>query len=136
MSTVEHIADELLSSGDDLTEREAQLAASGAVLDEQVAVKLALSKQALRAGSSPHVSVVFAMYKETERMLSPEQSPLGEDFINAKIDQLNWLFDGSSTFDMLLVDDGCPDGSGWTMCLRLRLSVRASVSSVWRSCSP
>ena len=112
MSTVERLADDLLSSGEDLDVREADLAETGAGLDEQVAVKLAMSKRVIQAAPAPDVSVVFAMYKETERMLTPSQSPLGEDFINAKIDQLKWLFNGSNGFDLVLVDDGCPDGSG------------------------
>lgn len=59
-----------------------------------------------------HISFVFAMYKETRRILRPDQDPLGEDFVNRKADQLSWLFDGGERWDLVIVDDGCPDGSG------------------------
>jgi hypothetical protein len=36
----------------------------------------------------------------------------GEDFINRKAGQLRWLFDGDEGWDLILVDGGCPDGSG------------------------
>ena len=62
-----------------------------------------------------HLSIVFAVYKEHERIRQrSEQNPFGENFLLRKIEQLHWLLDESPNFswDMLVVDDGCPDGSG------------------------
>ena len=80
-----------------------------------LAVILAKSKQLVsEIQERAHVSVVFAMYKESIRILTREEDPRGENFLMRKIGQLNWLFDDFPNFswDMLVVDDGCPDGSG------------------------
>ena len=80
-----------------------------------LAVKLAKSKQILaEIDEQVHVTVVFAMYKETIRILTRDEDPRGENFLLRKIGQLQWLFDDFPNFswDMLVVDDGCPDGSG------------------------
>ena len=81
----------------------------------QIAVKLARSKIAVCAIESPvHVSVVFAVYKEHTRMLPPGAHPHGEDCIVRKVEQMRWLFEGLDrlTWELLIVDDGCPEGSG------------------------
>jgi len=78
-------------------------------------VKLAKSKLALkRLKKDVHITFLFAVYKETERLSLPTESPVGEDCLNEKIRQIEWLVSGSSkvTWDLLVVDDGCPDGSG------------------------
>ena len=81
----------------------------------KVAIKLAKSK-ALVANikTSTFVSVVFAVYGEQNRMLTAEEHPNGEDFLHRKIDQLQWLFDENPNvnWEMMVVDDGCPNGSG------------------------
>ena len=80
-----------------------------------LAVKLAKSKQIVsEIDEAVHVSVVFAVYKENIRILTREEDPRGENFLMSKIWQLNWLFDEFPNFswDMLVVDDGCPDDSG------------------------
>ena len=111
LTTPEAIANELL--GEDLDQLETRLMEEGAQVDEQTAVKLARSKSYVDAYAGPlHVSVVFAMYRETERMLRPDQHPHGEDFINRKAAQLRWLFGDDERWDLVMVDDGCPDGSG------------------------
>ena len=95
----------------DLMLAESPIASYSAVL----AVKLAKSKIALkRLNNDIHVTFLFAIYKETERLSLPIESPLGEDCLNEKIRQIEWLVSGSSnvTWDLLIVDDGCPDGSG------------------------
>ncbi|NNK49286.1 MAG: hypothetical protein HKP01_10470 [Gemmatimonadetes bacterium] len=95
-------------------------------LGVHLAAKLARSRQALEhiermrcetreAGAVPlRVTVVFAMYREHERILPLEQNVHGEDFLIRKIEQLEWLFGGlhSFTWRLIAVDDGCPDGSG------------------------
>jgi hypothetical protein len=84
-------------------------------LPVHLAVKLARSKAVVRALERPlHVSFVFAVYKEHTRMLRPDQHPHGEDFVVRKVEQLRWLFDDFApvTWSILIVDDGCPEGSG------------------------
>ncbi len=108
----ESIAD-TLTGEPDLDGLEVRLAEGGAPVHVQTAVKLARSKRALSAlPHRVHTSVVFAMYRETGRMLRPDQHPHGEDFINRKASQLRWLFGGDDGWDLVMVDDGCPDGSG------------------------
>jgi len=60
------------------------------------------------------VSVVFAIYKEHERMLTKAEHPFGEDFIARKISQMKWLFNNKTNIDweLIIVDDGCPENSG------------------------
>jgi len=80
-----------------------------------LAVKLARSKVIVRAIKKPlHTSFVFAMYKENTRILRQDEHPHGEDFVIRKINQLQWLFDDvdTTTWSLVLVDDGCPEGSG------------------------
>ncbi len=80
-----------------------------------LAVKLALSKTLLGEIESPvHVSVVFAAYKEHNRIRKKAEHEHGEDFLNRKISQLNWLFGDfpDKTWDLRMVDDGCPENSG------------------------
>ncbi len=80
-----------------------------------LAVKLARSRKLLLERSDPvFVSVVFAVYRETERILRPDQHVFGEDFVNRKVAQLEWLLAGvpDAEFELVVVDDGCPDRSG------------------------
>ncbi len=60
------------------------------------------------------VSVVFAMFREHERILPTGMHPHGEDFLVRKIEQLEWLLGDltSLSWEMIAVDDGCPDRSG------------------------
>ena len=60
------------------------------------------------------VTVVFAMFREHERILPPGRHPHGEDFLVRKIEQLDWLLGDLPTFEwhLIAVDDGCPDESG------------------------
>jgi len=100
-----------------LSDLECVLAAEPAAwpLAARIAVKLARSKALLRSQSGPvHLSVVTAMYKEHHRIQSPTEHPHGEAFLDRKLRQLDWLFGGSPghSWDLTLVDDGCPEGSG------------------------
>ena len=76
--------------------------------------KLALSRGLVRALPEPvHTSVVLAMYREHLRILPASRHPQGEDFLRRKLRQLRWLFRGTPhRWDLTLVDDGCPEGSG------------------------
>ncbi|MBT8222027.1 MAG: hypothetical protein KJN96_02535 [Eudoraea sp.] len=95
----------------DLQLAESPLASYSAVL----AVKLAKSRFALRQiKKNIHITFLFAIYKEIERMSFSHESPLGEDCVNEKIRQIQWLISGSPnvSWDLLIIDDGCPEGSG------------------------
>lgn len=77
------------------------------------ALQIAASRIRLQACEGPlHLSVVWAMYKETARILPKAQSEHGEDLVRAKVAQMRWLFDGAGpdkTWEMLACDDGCPE---------------------------
>lgn len=95
----------------DLQLAESPLSTYSAVL----AVKLAKSRLALRRiKKNIHITFLFAIYKEIERMSFSHESPLGEDCLNEKVRQIEWLVSGSPnvTWDLLIIDDGCPVGSG------------------------
>lgn len=95
-------------------------------LGVHLAAKLAKSRRLLEgiertrgetcdAGAPPlRVTVVFAMYREHERILTLERYEHGEDFLVRKIEQLAWLFHDLPSFEwqLIAVDDGCPGGSG------------------------
>lgn len=84
-------------------------------LSAHLAVKLAKSRRILRDLNGPlHISVICPLYREHTRILTQEEHPHGEDFLRKKIAQMKWLFDGQpeQTWDLTLVDDGCPDQSG------------------------
>jgi len=78
---------------------------------------LALSKVITQEIKAPfHWTVVFAVYGETNRIKTKAEHGNGEDFLVTKIAQLRWLFEKvdstQGSWDILIVDDGCPDGSG------------------------
>src|ERR1700722_15542962 len=58
-----------------------------------------------------HLTVVWAMYGETGRMVPRSAHPHGEDFVRAKVAQLDWLTSGlpDVTWSIIACDDGCPD---------------------------
>lgn len=60
------------------------------------------------------ISVVFAVYKEHNRIRKRTEHPHGEDFLNKKVDQLKWLFEHTPhiAWELIIVDDGCPEKSG------------------------
>ena len=101
---------------DELDKLDQQLAASHLTTYNAVlAVKLAKSKIAIsRLQKDIHITFLFAIYKEIERMSFAYETPLGEDCLNEKVRQIEWLVAGlpNITWDLLIVDDGCPDGSG------------------------
>ena len=80
-----------------------------------VALKMAESKFVVRSIKKRlYVSVVFAVYKEHNRILNEEEHENGEDFLRRKCKQLDWLIDDSEfvKWELIIVDDGCPEGSG------------------------
>jgi hypothetical protein len=72
----------------------------------------ARSRQRLGKLNGPiHLTVVWAMYGETGRMAPRAAHPDGEDFVRAKVRQLDWLTGGlpGLTWSIIACDDGCPD---------------------------
>lgn len=80
----------------------------------RLAMKLAASKMRV-AGWPPgaRLSIVYAVYKEHNRLRSPAEHPHGENSLVRKVEQIEWLLRGSGVgWRMLIVDDGCPEHSG------------------------
>ena len=80
-----------------------------------LAAKLAKSRQFVSKIKAPvKLSVVFAVYKEQHRLLTPDKHPSGEDFLRRKVSQLEWLSSASGNleWELVAVDDGCPNKSG------------------------
>jgi hypothetical protein len=72
----------------------------------------ARSRQRLAGLTGPiHLTVVWAMYGETGRMVPRAEHPHGEDFVRAKVRQLDWLTSGlpGVTWSIIACDDGCQD---------------------------
>jgi len=86
----------------------------------QIALKNAISKKLFEALPPIHCTVVFALYKENNRILPKgdeegKSHKNGEDFIRRKHVQMTWLFENKkdSSWCMLGCDDGCPlDSAG------------------------
>lgn len=80
-----------------------------------LALKIAKSKIFINRIKRPlSISVVFAVYKEHNRIRKISEHPHGEDFLNIKMEQLKWLFADNKNIDwqLIVVDDGCPENSG------------------------
>ena len=80
-----------------------------------LAVKLAISKRIIISlQETLHISIVFAVYKEHNRIKTSEEHEHGENFLIRKIAQLEWLFNSCPNFswDLIIVDGGCPENSG------------------------
>lgn len=81
----------------------------------RLAMKLAQSRLRLAAfGTGFHVSVVFAVYKEHNRLRTRAEHPHGENSLVRKVEQIEWLLRDlpGASWEMLVVDDGCPERSG------------------------
>jgi hypothetical protein len=93
-------------------------AAAGGIADSHgpavaaEATAVARSRRRLDELTGPiHLTVVWAMYGETGRMVPRTLHPHGEDFVRAKVHQLDWLTGGlpGVTWSIIACDDGCPD---------------------------
>ena len=76
------------------------------------ATAAARSRRRLAELTGPiHLTVVWAMYGETGRMVPRTAHPHGEDFVRTKVGQLDWLARGlpGVTWSIIACDDGCPD---------------------------
>jgi hypothetical protein len=93
------------------TEAEYAAASHGPAVAAE-ATAAARSRQRLGELAGPiHLTVVWAMYGETGRMVPRAEHPHGEDFVRAKVRQLDWLTGGLAdvTWSIIACDDGCPD---------------------------
>jgi len=80
-----------------------------------LALKIAKSKIIISDIIEPvTISIVFAVYKEHNRIKKNNEHPHGEDFLRRKVSQLEWLFKDHPNFkwELIVVDDGCPENSG------------------------
>jgi glycerophosphoryl diester phosphodiesterase len=104
----------VVSAASDLSELDARLTGDGVPVALGLALKLATGRRLVQEVTEPaHLSVVLAVYKENVRILSADEDPSGEDFLRRKLAQLSWLFaDTPHSWDLAVVDDGCPEGSG------------------------
>lgn len=83
-----------------------------------IAVKAAKSKLLMKALPALHCTVVFALFKEQNRMSTKAEHENGEDFVRRKVRQMQWLFrdrQNDCSWDILAVDDGCPNDSASAM---------------------
>ena len=81
-------------------------------LSVHLALKIAKSKIYLsKIKKDIHVSIMFAMYKENNRIKTKNEHDHGENFLIRKIEQLNWLFSDfpNISWNLYLIDDGCPE---------------------------
>ena len=111
---IRDLADELVASGASAEELRAAGAKPDRPLDLRVAIKLALSKSAVRRLDwSGRLGVVFAMWGEQRRLRPRDESnSTGEDALHVKLDQLQWLFSGTDVdWRVYPVDDGDPGDS-------------------------
>ncbi len=117
---IETLADKLYNSAKSLSslrelEKEMIKVKSDYGLMSHSAVKIALSKKILsETNEKIHFTIVFAVYKEHNRILTKKEHPHGEDFLIRKIKQLEHITGEfpDITWDMEVVDDGCPYNSG------------------------
>jgi len=80
-----------------------------------LALKIAKSRIQIGTIAKPiKISIVFAVYKEHNRIKKSFEHPHGEDFLRKKVSELEWLFKDLPNFKwkLIVVDDGCPADSG------------------------
>ena len=80
-----------------------------------LALKIVRSKLFVREIVAPlKLSLVFAVYKEHNRIRKRSAHPHGENFLVRKVEQLRWLFSSNPNIEwtLIVVDDGCPENSG------------------------
>lgn len=77
------------------------------------AVGSAESKLKIQGSGPFHMTCIFAMFGEQNRIRTKSEHENGQDLVRMKVEQLKWLFDGEAgkTWDILAVDDGCPNDS-------------------------
>jgi len=78
------------------------------------AVGAAESKILMEKCPPHHLTCMWAMYGEKNRIRTKAEHENGQNFMVNKLKQLDWLFKGQQdkTYNVVAVDDGCPDKSG------------------------
>lgn len=71
------------------------------------------SKLKIKACGPHHMTCIFAMYGEQNRLRTKAEHENGQALLQNKVAQLQWLFDGEigKTWEIVAVDDGCPNNS-------------------------
>ncbi|MBY6185440.1 hypothetical protein KUV89_02125 [Marinobacter hydrocarbonoclasticus] len=128
-------ADDLLDLGPDLYTLRQLESAYGLKRNwlAQTVIKLALSKRVLCDLCDPHrFTIVVPLYRSHQKLLSPQAHPDGEACIQRKLDQLQWLFSGAHRhyWQMVLVDERCPNQSGQIAARQIRERSMASRAEV------
>ena len=103
ISEIEEIEEQLISENDN------------SLIFTLLSLKIAKSKILASSITEPLlISVVFAVYKENNRIKKSSEHAHGEDFLLKKVRQLEWLFENQPNveWELIIVDDGCPEGSG------------------------
>jgi len=98
-----------LAQGREAAERAADRQDPAVAAEARAAAR---SRRRLGELSGPaHLTVVWAMYGETGRMVPRAEHPHGEDFVRTKVRQLDWLTGGlpGVTWSIIACDDGCQD---------------------------
>ena len=98
-----------LAQGREAAERAADSQDPAVAAEARAAAR---SRRRLGELSGPaHLTVVWAMYGETGRMVPRAEHPHGEDFVRTKVRQLDWLTGGlpGVTWSIIACDDGCQD---------------------------
>lgn len=120
LEQIDKAVDELLATGltdEELEQQEQELLGAEGPLPifPLLVLKVARSKAIVTAHQGDvDLAVVLAMYKEHNRIRRNEEHPHGEDFLRRKVAQLETLLGDRPNFRwrLVLVDDGCPEGSG------------------------
>lgn len=111
------IATEILESGADIAEvkkitygSETEKPAPPVLVS---AVGAAESKLLLKKTGPHHLTCIFAMYGEQNRLRTKSEHENGQNLLVNKTKQLEWLFAGEEgkTWSIIAVDDGCPQNS-------------------------
>ena len=86
-------------------------ASHGPAVAAEAAAAARSRRRLARLAGPVHLTVVWAMYGETGRMVPRAAHPHGEDFVRAKVRQLDWLTSGlpGVTWSIIACDDGCAD---------------------------
>ena len=119
IKSIYEIANNILNDSSDIDNinlLEEKYAGDVSSLLYNVAIKIAKSKILIKnIDKKISITIVFAVYNEHNRIQDSNSHPNGENFIENKIEQLNWLFEDRSDlidWKMIIMDDGCPNNSG------------------------
>ena len=110
-----HLTEELIKTETDPHHLLTRAAEAGTPLEFRIASHLVKSRQYLQNSNKAFkLGVVFAMWGEHHRLLPKSSTnPNGENTLQTKIDQLEWITRNTDVeWKLYAVDDGCPYDSG------------------------